>query len=224
MKLIFDIETVRQYKDLEDAPIEYSSRWVDFSKKRFPEIDPKESYIEKASLFPEFAKVVVISTISSESKELKSFTGMEFGGTNAEMTLLKNFQEKLNDEWSSAQLIGHYIKAFDIPFVVVRMAANGIKIPKVLKLYGTKPWELSIIDTYDVWKQGQFKSTQAASLDIACMVMGIESPKEEMSGGDVASVYFSEVENAIEQIKDYCERDVKANAALFNKMYKLGMI
>lgn len=221
MKLVFDIETVRAYDNLEDAPKAYDDAWCSFSKKKFPDMGHLESYKQKAALYPEFGKIVVISAISSEEKQVVSLSGE---GENKEYSLLKDFAAALNTSWANAQLIGHYIKGFDIPYIVTRMAANGIAIPKILKLYGQKPWEMNLIDTYDVWRSGLFNAPNAASLDCVCMVLGIESPKQEINGSQVSDVYYSDDPKAMQTIITYCEADTKATAAVVNKMVQLRMI
>jgi len=224
MKLVFDIETVRQHKAWSECPENVKAAWEYVAKSKFPELEAGVAYHEKAALFPEFGKIVVISAMSSKTKEIESFTGMEFGGANAEFTLLKNFKDRIErGDWRGSQLIGHYIKGFDIPYIVTRMAAHSIEIPQLFKLYGQKPWEMTLIDTKDVWKQGIYQTSQAASLIAICLTLGVESPKQDISGGDVGEVYYSDDEDAVERIKNYCEADVRATAQVFNKMFKLKM-
>lgn len=225
MKLVFDIETVRQYNNWDECPDDHKAAWEYVAKSKFPDMEAGAAYKEKAALFPEFGKIVVISAMSSKTKEIKSFTGMEFNGVNAEQVLLKNFKDMIDrGAWQLAQLIGHYIKGFDIPYIVTRMAANNITIPDVLRLYGVKPWDMTLIDTRDVWKQGLYTTSQASSLVAICLALGVESPKNDISGAEVSDVYYSGNGGALDRIKDYCEADVLATAKAFNKMYQLKMM
>lgn len=220
MTVCFDLETVRQYENWKSCPDAVKAAWQYVAKSKFPDRDYAEMYIERAGLFPEFGKIVVISAMDSKSKEVTSFTGMEFGGAAAEVTLIKNFIEKLTGEWKG-KLLGHYIKGFDIPYLVTRIVANGLKIPNVLKLYGVKPWEMSnIIDTREIWKQGQYQTCHAASLVAVCLALGVESPKADIDGSEVSDAYYR---GELDRIVKYCENDVRANTEVFNRMWKLGM-
>ena len=49
-----------------------------------------------------------------------------------------------------------------------------------------------------------------------CHIFTIPTPKDDISGADVARVYFEE--NDLERIKVYCEKDVVALIQLFLRM------
>jgi len=66
----------------------------------------------------------------------------------------------------------------------------------------------------ELWKFGDFKAY--TSLALLCYVFNIPTPKDDISGADVAKVYYEE--NNLERIKDYCEKDVVALIQLFLKM------
>jgi hypothetical protein len=54
------------------------------------------------------------------------------------------------------------------------------------------------------------------SLALMCHIFNIPTPKDDISGADVARVYFEE--NDLERIKVYCEKDVVALIQLFLRM------
>jgi len=122
-------------------------------------------------------------------------------------------------EWSkNCKLwIGHNIKAFDIPWLQVRFMANGLEIPKNLRTFGVKPWELSVHDTKEMWKGGGFRTTQAASLIAICLALGIPSPKDDISGKDVAKVWPKDPARVVA----YCEKDVERTAEVYKRLKKL---
>jgi hypothetical protein len=72
----------------------------------------------------------------------------------------------------------------------------------------------------DMWKFGDYKAY--TSLALLCHVFGIPTPKDDISGADVARVYFEE--NDLERIKRYCEKDVAALIQLFLKMNNLPLV
>jgi hypothetical protein len=94
------------------------------------------------------------------------------------------------------------------------MLINGIKLPAILDIAGKKPWEISHLDTLELWKFGDYKAF--TSLALLCHVFKIPTPKDDISGADVARVYYEE--NDLERIKIYCEKDVVALIQLFMRM------
>ena len=49
-----------------------------------------------------------------------------------------------------------------------------------------------------------------------CYELGIESPKDNMNGGDVHDAYW---EGRVEEVKIYCEKDVKASIRVSQVIY-----
>jgi hypothetical protein len=94
------------------------------------------------------------------------------------------------------------------------MLIHGIKLPSILNIAGKKPWEISHLDTLELWKFGDYKAF--TSLALLCHVFNIPTPKDDISGADVARVYYEE--NDLERIKVYCEKDVLALIQLFLRM------
>ena len=100
------------------------------------------------------------------------------------------------------------------------MLINGIKIPAILNLAGKKPWEVNHLDTMELWKFGDYKAY--TSLALLCHVFNIPTPKDDISGADVARVYFEDKD--LERIGRYCEKDVIALIQLFLRMNGHSMI
>jgi len=91
------------------------------------------------------------------------------------------------------------------------MLVNGIGLPDILDIAGKKPWEIAHLDTMELWKFGDYKAY--TSLALLCHIFRIPTPKDDISGADVARVYYEE--NDLERIKRYCEKDVVALIQLF---------
>jgi DNA polymerase elongation subunit (family B) len=133
-----------------------------------------------------------------------------------EETLLKQFKRLLEEHYNTPYhvLCGHNAKEFDIPYICRRMLINGISLPSILQIAGKKPWEINHLDTLELWKFGDYKSF--TSLSLLCHVFQIPTPKDDISGADVARVYFEEKD--LPRIMIYCEKDVVALIQLFLKM------
>ena len=84
----------------------------------------------------------------------------------------------------------------------------------MLNIAGKKPWEINHLDTMELWKFGDYKSF--TSLPLLCHVFGIPTPKDDISGADVARVYWEE--NDVKRIAKYCEKDVVALIQLLLRM------
>lgn len=215
--LFLDIETAPQtyqFNDLDETTLSLFN-----SKTRFLQKDDKTAedvYGERASIYAEFGKIVCISvgfvtqTATGKQIRLKSFYHED------EETLLKQFSQLLGDTLISYPILcGHNAKEFDFPYICRRMLINGLELPIVLDIAGKKPWEINHIDTMELWKFGDFKAY--TSLALLCHVFNIPTPKDDISGADVARVFYEE-ENGLERIKVYCEKDVVALIQLLIKM------
>jgi hypothetical protein len=116
------------------------------------------------------------------------------------------------------QLCGHNLKNFDIPMMTKRMVIHGILPPKIFPSYDTKPWDVKVIDTKDIWQFGSFAAL--SSLELACVSLGISSSKNTgVSGDQVHNVYWNE--KGIDRIVTYCEEDVKVLIELIQKLKDL---
>jgi predicted PolB exonuclease-like 3'-5' exonuclease len=83
------------------------------------------------------------------------------------------------------------------------MIINRIPLPEILNLSGKKPWQIRHVDTMDLWKFGDYK--HYSSLDLLTSVLGVPSPKTDLTGGDVSKVYYEKQD--LKRIVQYCERD-----------------
>jgi hypothetical protein len=90
------------------------------------------------------------------------------------------------------------------------MVVQQVQIPRILNLQGKKPWEVQHLDTMEMWKFGDYKSF--TSLNLLTHVLGIPSPKDDISGADVSRVYWEDKD--IDRIMIYCQKDVVALAQL----------
>jgi predicted PolB exonuclease-like 3'-5' exonuclease len=96
------------------------------------------------------------------------------------------------------------------------MIINQVSIPEKLQLFGKKPWEISHLDTMELWKFGDYK--HFTSLKLLTKILGIPSPKGDIDGSQVAKVYYQE--NDIDRIIVYCEKDVIATAQVLLRFRK----
>lgn len=209
--LFLDIETVPEhasYHELDTVKKQLWTQKTEYQRKK--EISPKDFY-DRAGIWAEFGKIICISVgyfifkDDTRNFRIKTFYGEE-------QQLLTEFKVLLNNHFSKPKqlLCAHNGKEFDFPFIARRMLILGIELPSKLNLFGKKPWEVSHLDTLDLWKFGDYK--HYTSLKLLTNVLGIPSPKDDIDGSQVCDVFYKE--NDIERIVTYCEKDVIAIAQI----------
>jgi uncharacterized protein YprB with RNaseH-like and TPR domain len=215
--LFLDIETVPQtysYQDLDEKTRELFN-----AKTRFSQSEEKSFetlYNERGGILAEFGKIVCISVGMVRENNLNKTIRLKSFAHDDEETLLKQFKRLLDEHYNSPShiLCGHNAKEFDIPYICRRMLINGVALPSILDIAGKKPWEINHLDTLELWKFGDYKAF--TSLALLCHVFQIPTPKDDISGADVARVYYEESD--LPRIRHYCEKDVVALIQLFLKM------
>lgn len=205
--LFIDIETAPvtyQFADLDDRSQELWSlktRWIQEREEK----DAEEVY-ERAGIYAEFSKVICASVGYFAEVDGKRKFRMKSFCMDDEKELLNGLSGLFKKFFSrnGTLLCAHNGKEFDFPFLARRYVINNIRLPEVLDLAGKKPWEVSHLDTMDLWKFGDYK--HYTSVDLLSHTLGIPSPKDDISGADVARVYHEE--HDLERIQKYCEKDV----------------
>ncbi|WP_291855624.1 3'-5' exonuclease [Marinilabilia sp.] len=214
--MYIDIETVPQHPAFDKLDETMKELWTKKSSNTSKEdVLPDEDYV-RAGIYSEFGKIVCISAgiIKPENGDrtlrVKSFFGHD------EKELLKEFSAALTSFTAhpGTNICGHNVKEFDFPYIARRMIINGLPLPDILDVAGKKPWEVKFIDTLDLWKFGDYK--HYTSLKLLTHIMGIPSPKDDIDGSQVASVYYDE--DDVERIARYCEKDVLATTQLFLRL------
>jgi len=210
--LFVDIETVPAYPDYEDMPDHFQVLWDQKAERlKKSQTETSDQIYAKAGIYAEFGKIICISAGYFYNREfrIKSFY------SDNEKLLLTEFNELLNSHFSSRQhlLCAHNGKEFDYPYIARRMLINGLQLPFILNIAGKKPWEIPHLDTMELWKFGDFK--HYTSLALLAAVFGIQTPKDDINGADVARVYWED--HDMERIVHYCQKDVLTVAQLFLK-------
>lgn len=206
--LFLDIETVSQHETYNHMSDDWRELWD--TKAGFlirnKETETTETVYERAGIYAEFGKIICISCgclqgVGADRKlVIKSYQGDD------EKKILLDFADMLQ-KWSGdadKYLCAHNGKEFDYPYICRRMIINGVSIPEALKITGRKPWEVRHLDTMELWKFGDYKNF--TSLKLLAKVLGIPSPKDDIDGSQVNTVYW--IEKDIDRIVTYCQKDV----------------
>lgn len=231
--LFLDVETTPGKPDFEELNEEMQELWAvkcrTLLRKTQDELEYDEiaeAYRTRSGIYSEFGKIICVSVgfltrqpgNADPLLRLKSYT------SHIEAALLDDFSELLTRHFNSPEkfaLCGHNIKEFDIPYICRRMLVNQLPLPKMLDIAGKKPWESKhLLDTMEMWKFGDHKNY--TSLRLLAAVFDFPSPKDDMDGSQVGSIYWEERD--LDRIARYCEKDVLATAQLFLKMKRLPIL
>jgi len=220
--LFLDIETVPEIYKFSELDSTTAGLYEAKTKWLQKDGTTVEDIYEKAGVYAEFAKIICISCgIVADKPHGKEIRMKSFSGDDEKLLLL-DFAKLLNTHYGSPYhiLCGHNAKEFDFPFIARRMLINGIDLPGALDIAGKKPWEIAHIDTMELWKFGDFK--HYSSLSLLCHIFKIPTPKDDISGADVAKVYYEE--NDLNRIVKYCQKDVIAVIQLFLRFRNEALI
>jgi uncharacterized protein YprB with RNaseH-like and TPR domain len=221
--LFLDIETVPVVPKWTDLDPTMQELWTKKTTYRQEQkgLSADELYSE-AGIYSEFGKIICIGVgIIHGVAGSYQYKGKSFASAK-EKEVLTGFTELVNEHYSGNgyYLCGHNSREFDFPYIARRCIINGLPLPKPLDIAGKKPWEVGHLDTMQLWKFGDYK--HYTSLDLLTHILGIPSPKDEISGADVARVFWEE--NDLDRIVKYCQKDVLATAQVYLRMQGAPLI
>lgn len=223
--LFIDLETVPVFPTFAEMPPEGQAAFArkmarQFGDKKYD--DMEHAYKENASLMAEFAQIVSISAFNSKVNPDRTgriptiCTHLTLGWNySSEIDLLKAFCKSIDIHKADLILCAHSGKSFDFPFLCRRMLIHGLEIPEPLQVWGKKPWDVSLMDTSELWKFTDIKSY--TSLVVLCYALGVPSPKSTMDGSKVADAFRT---GQYKEIGSYCLLDSIAMANCYYKMLK----
>lgn len=220
MFITLDIETIgAQRQDLRDyiaksvthpgniSKAETIAKWNEESRPA-----AIEEAIAKTSFDGAFGQVVCIGYhIEGE------FTPATIWGIDEEAVVLNAFNNVLDsiprNDWFMTCIVGHNVASFDLRFLMQRYIVNGIKPHFILsRCAAAKPWESDKV--YDTMVQFAGVGNRI-SLDKLCMALGVPTSKGDMDGSMVGQAV---AEGRIAEVAAYCEKDVMATKAVFERM------
>jgi 3'-5' exonuclease len=214
---MFDIETAGNYPDWETFKLN-DLRGAKLFEGKYNKMNWEEkwgdietAYLENAGIISTYGRIVCISfgyLDNDGNKQIKSIYGDD------EMEIVIKFNDLLKKiETKNFNLSGYRILHFDIPWIVHKLHKYGVKPADIILMYDKKPWEMRITDLSEDWK-GKF--AWSFSFDEMCYELGVKSPKDVINGSDVHKYYWS---GRLEEIKEYCEKDVSSSIDCGIKLY-----
>lgn len=216
--MFLDIETVPQHanfdnlQDAERALWEHKAQWLVKAEQTAADI------YERAGIYAEFGRIVCISLgyIVQEGGQL--YIKLKSLEQDNEREMLQEFSDIVTQFYKAkngkAWLCAHNGKEFDFPYIARRTLINGVALPAALQVQGQKPWETTFVDTMELWRFGDYKNF--TSLNLMAHIFGIPTPKDDIDGSQVATVYYAQ--NDLPRITVYCEKDVLTLARVFLRL------
>lgn len=216
----FDIETCGSYPNFTEFKLNDPKGAALFQGKfdkmnweeKYGTVD--EAYLSMSGVISTYGRICCISYGFQHNGEIR--INSSFGTDEKEILIeFKKVLERV--EKKNYDLCGFRILYFDIPFILHKMHKYDIDPPEILKVYDKKPWEMRVRDISEDWRQ---KFAWSFSFDEVCYEIGVESPKTNMNGSHVHDKFWSHNNKQLEEIKDYCESDVRASIQVENKIYR----
>jgi len=185
--------------------------------------EDREAAPERTALFPGLGKVIAIGLWNLEQdrglmllegkptpqREWEKVAHSEiFRGSEGE--LLSKFWDVVGRK--QPQLVSYNGRGYDGPVLMIRSAQLGVR-PSVNMV----PYRYDFAKHCDLMEVFNFQGAtrENYSLDYWCRRFDIESPKGSIDGSQVGRAYR---DGRIEDIGEYCLRDVRATAELYKKL------
>jgi DNA polymerase elongation subunit (family B) len=199
----WDIETCpRPYEELSDAHRERHRKESKHEMEVGAEEPSEEIKSKAASLHPMLGWICCISVAAGDLNEgYREPHSWVADSPDEEADMLRAFWDDIQKLSTSVQWITCNGKRFDVPFLSARSAKYRIA-PTNSRILDTHKYRIDKhLDLANVWDAPWY------SLADLCDHLGVESPKAEFDGSDVAPA----IENGnSEKVRRYCERDAVA--------------
>ena len=222
--LFLDIETVPQCSEFSLLDEATQRLWEHKAVSMCKDGQTADSVYERAGIYAEFGKIICISAgFAYHLNDGQMAFRLKSCFNDDESELLVEFSETIKrfaKQRNSILLCAHNGKEFDFPYIARRMLINGVNLPAALDVAGKKPWEVQFIDTMELWRFGDYKNY--TSLKLLTHIFNIPSPKDDIDGSQVATVYWQE--KNIQRIVRYCEKDVLSIAQLLLRYKGMKLI
>ncbi len=207
VKLFFDIETIpaeEKYKDLViELGLQKENRKNKTKIKRISK-SKKQEFYKQSAISGDFGRILCIG----------------YAIDDGEISIIKGEETQILKEWweiaNLADLfVGHNIMDFDLRFIFKRSIVHHIKpCAKHLNLSFARYKNFPIYDTMREWEKWNPESF--IKLDTLAKILNLESSK---SGGIDGSQVFEFYEKGkLDEIYEYCKKDVKLTREVYQQM------
>jgi DNA polymerase elongation subunit (family B) len=216
--IAFDIEVAGfPWKEVDEI-----TRGYLLQRARTPE--DREAVPERTALFPGLGKVIAIGMwLVEEDRGMMLLEGPSEPAADWEAVpdskIFRGSEEELLQEFwrlvggkRGLRLVSYNGRGYDGPVLMIRSAQHGLR-PSLHLV----PYRYDIATHCDLADVMTFHGStrDMYSLDYWCRRFGVESPKGSIDGSQVGKAYR---DGRIEDIGEYCLRDVRATAELYRHL------
>jgi 3'-5' exonuclease len=213
-RVVIDIETLGfPFESFDEVQQEYLLKFAETDAER-------EEAIQKLSLYPTTARIIVIGMLNPDTNRAKVlFQAGDAAATDPQSEQVQfitgSEEDILTRFWDDVTKYEQFItfngRGFDCPFLLLRSAILGIKPTRNMM-----PYRFDSATHCDLLDQLTFYGAfRKFSLDFYCKSFGIESPKSHgITGLDLGGLYK---EGRFQDIANYCLGDLIATAELFRR-------
>lgn len=209
MKLICDIETgplPRESIAHLCPKFEAPSNYKDADKIAANIAEQEKAWYGRAALHPMTGYIAAIGICSANGLHEKPPIGI-----GEEADVLRWFWNYYSLEGAVTQFIGHNLHGFDIPFIIRRSWAHGIRVPQTV-MSGRYINDRRFVDTMKVFQCGN-SSEKFYGLDAVAKFFGLAG-KTDPIGATFAEVLASDPKRALA----YLEEDLNLTRQVAERM------
>lgn len=195
--------TQRLFLDIETLPASeeaYATLKKLHAKKNKGE-ENFDDYVAKTSFDGAFGRILCIGYAVDDDEVDVLYND------NDEKETLRQFWELAKN---TDQFIGHNVMEFDLRFIYQRSIVNNV-MPSV-DLNFARYRSFPIFDTMKEWVRWGMGTV---GLEHLALALGIPTPKDGIDGSQVWDFYKK---GKVQDILDYCKRDVETTRAVFKRM------
>lgn len=208
-KLFLDIETLPAHeKDHQILRNLFDKKNKEFDQEKF------DDFMQKTNFDGAFGQILCIGYAVDDE------TPKNFYNENNEKETLRQFWELVsaisveprNMQYPDygVQFIGHNVMDFDLRFIYQRSIVLGIKPSYDINFARYRSYPI-----YDTMKEWTKWSNSSVGLEYLALALDIPSPKDGIDGSQVAEFYKN---GKINDILEYCKRDVETTREVYRKM------
>ncbi|HOW60716.1 MAG TPA: ribonuclease H-like domain-containing protein [Candidatus Moranbacteria bacterium] len=208
-KLFLDIETLPADEEKKETlKILFDKKHDEFSQEKF------DDFLVKTSFDGAYGRILCIGYAVDDEKP------KNFYNENNEKKTLQEFWDLVNAlsiaprnvQYPDYGLIfvGHNVMDFDLRFIYQRSIVLGVK--PAYEINFARYRNYPIFDTMKEWVKW---SNNGVGLEYLALALGVPSPKDGIDGSQVAEFYK---QGKINDILEYCKRDVETAREIYKKM------
>lgn len=208
-KLFLDIETLpAEESKMETLKMLFNKKHEEFDQEKFDE------FLQKTNFDGAYGRILCIGyAVDDEAPK-------NFYNENNEKKTLQEFWDLVNalsiaprnPQYPDYGLlfVGHNVMDFDLRFIYQRSIALGVK--PAYEISFARYRNYPIFDTMKEWVRW---SNNGVGLEYLALALGVPSPKDGIDGSQVAEFYK---QGKVNDILEYCKRDVDTTREIYKKM------